>query len=110
LKNTGILFETDGLTGDPTLDATGNDTYGAALGVEYLFNLNQQIVLEASTVQVIGGKSAAGRTAPGDQYGVGVRYQLPLSHSWILRADAMYGWREAAKDVAGVRLELRYKF
>src|SRR4030095_11692593 len=34
LKNTGILFETDGMTGSPTLDATANDTYGAALGVE----------------------------------------------------------------------------
>ena len=108
LKNTGILFETDGLTGYPTLDATANNTYGGVLDLEYLFNLDQQIVFEAATVQVMD--SAANRGAQGAQYGVGVRYQLPLNHSWILRADAMYGWRNAAQDVAGVRVELRYKF
>ena len=108
LKNTGILFETDGLTGYPTLDATANNTYGGALGIEYLFNLDQQIVFEAATVQVMD--SAANRAAQGAQYGVGIRYQIPLNHSWILRADAMYGWFNSASDVAGARLELRYKF
>jgi hypothetical protein len=110
LKNTGILFETDGLTGFPTLDGSANDTWGGALGVEYLFNLNQQIVLEAATVQVMGSDNNAGRPAQGNQYGLGVRYQLPLNHSWILRADAMIGWRDADTDVAGTRVELRYKF
>jgi hypothetical protein len=110
LKNTGILFETDGLTGYPTLDATGNETYGGALGVQYLFNLDQQIVVEAATVQIMGREDRLSRSAPGDQYGVGARYQLPLNHSWILRADAMYGWFDTAKDVAGARIELRYKF
>ena len=32
LKNTGINFETDGLTGFPKLDDTGHDTFGGALG------------------------------------------------------------------------------
>lgn len=110
LKNTGILFETDGLTGYPTLDATGNDTFGGALGVQYLFDLNQQLVVEAATVQIMGRENKPDRAAPGDQYGVGVRYQRPLNRSWILRADAMYGWLSATKDVAGARVELRYKF
>ena len=35
LRNTGILFESDNLTGYPTLDPTANDTYGAALGAEF---------------------------------------------------------------------------
>src|SRR4029077_8019277 len=108
LKNTGILFETDGLTGYPTLDATANNTYGGALGVEYLFTLAQQLVLEAATVQVMDAPSQ--RVTPGAQYGAGVRYQLPLNHSWILRADAMYGWRDNNSNVAGARIELRYKF
>jgi hypothetical protein len=110
LKNTGILFETDGLTGYPTLDGSANNTYGGALGVEYLFNLNQQIVVEAAAVRVIGSENAPGRIAKGDQYGVGIRYQLPLNQAWILRADAMIGWRDADTDVAGARVELRYKF
>jgi hypothetical protein len=110
LKNTGILFETDGLTGYPTLDATGNETFGGALGLEYLFSLNQQIVVEAATVQIMGSENRASRSAEGNQYGIGARYQLPLNHSWILRADAMYGWFDSAKDVAGARIELRYKF
>ncbi|MAT15326.1 MAG: hypothetical protein CMJ46_08665, partial [Planctomyces sp.] len=36
LRNTGINFETDGLTGYPTLDATGANTYGGAVGVNWL--------------------------------------------------------------------------
>jgi len=110
LKNTGILFETDGMTGSPTLDATANDTYGAALGVEYLFNLNQQIVVEAATVQVIGGQNDPDRNAAGAQYGVGARYQIPINRRMIFRADAMYGWFDQAPDVAGVRSEIRIKF
>jgi len=110
LKNTGILFETDGMTGSPTLDATANETYGAALGVEYLFNLNQQIVVEAATVQVMGGDNDPDRNAAGAQYGVGARYQIPLNRRMIFRADAMYGWFDHAPDVAGIRSEIRIKF
>ena len=32
LRNTGILFESDNLTGYPTLDATGNDTLARRWG------------------------------------------------------------------------------
>ncbi len=110
LKNTGILFETDGLTGFPTLDSSANKTYGGALGLEYLFNLNQQLVVEAAVVRTMGGDNDPGRIAQGDQYGVGIRYQRPLNHSWIIRADAMIGWRQADTEVSGVRVELRAKF
>jgi len=110
LKNTGINFETDAITAFPKLDDTGRDTYGGAIGVEYLFNLDQQIVLEMATVQVMGGDNAVGRPAPGDQYGFGLRYQLPISQAWIVRADAMYGIRDLDEDIKGVRLELRRKF
>ncbi len=110
LKNTGILFETDGLTGYPTLDATATRTYGGALGLEYLFNLNQQIVVEAAAVRIMGDENEPNRPAKGDQYGVGIRYQIPLTRSWILRADAMLGWRNQEEDLAGARLEFRYKF
>jgi hypothetical protein len=110
LKNTGILFETDGMTGSPTLDATANRTYGAALGVEYLFNLNQQIVLETATVQILGDENNPNRNAAGPQYGVGARYQIPLNKRVIFRADAMYGWFDNAPNVASVRSEIRVKF
>lgn len=108
LRNTGINFETDGLTGFPKLDDTAQDTFGGAVGVEYLFNLDQQIVFEFATVQTMG--SPAKRNAPGDQYALGVRYQLPLNDRWILRADAMYGARDQLEDIAGARLEIRRKF
>lgn len=110
LKNTGINFEADALTGFPKLDDTGHDTYGGALGVQYLFALDQQLVVEAATVQVMGGDNVAGRAAAGDQYALGVRYQLPISPAWIARADAMYGWLDNAEDISGVRFELRRKF
>ena len=89
LRNTGILFESDNLTGYPTLDASGNDTFGAALGLNLLAReFSQQLVVEAAMMGVMGEND--GRIANGDQYGLGARYQLPLSNSLILRADAMY--------------------
>lgn len=110
LKNTGINFETDALTGFPKLDDTANDSWGGAIGIQYLFALDQQLVVEAATVQPFGGDSI-GSNAGGDQYALGVRYQLPIAAAWIVRADAMYGWRENnLEDIAGARLELRRKF
>ncbi|MCA9042086.1 MAG: hypothetical protein KDA65_17170 [Planctomycetaceae bacterium] len=109
LRNTGINFETDGLTGYPTLDATGTNTYGGAVGINWLGkDLDYQLVLELATVQVM--KDRQDRNAPGDQYALGVRYQVPLNHAWIFRADAMHGVRDNADDVSGVRAELRWKF
>ncbi len=110
LKNSGILFETDGLTGFPTMDATGQNTFGGALGVQYLFNLDQQLVVEVAALGVMGGLNEPGRPAPGPQYGVGVRYQIPLTNRLIWRADAMYAVREETTNVGGVRTELRVKF
>jgi hypothetical protein len=105
LKNVGINFETDGLTGFPLLDDRGNDSYGGALGIEYLFNLDRQIVVEVATVQ-------RNKTVPGlgAQYALGVRFQQPLDNAWILRMDAMRGFQEVGRDTVGVRIELRRKF
>lgn len=108
LKNTGINFETDGLTGFPKMNDTGNNTYGGALGVQYLFDLNQQLVLEIATALPRG--DAAGRTLVGREVGLGVRYQRPLDKAWIFRVDAMLADRANTKDLAGVRVELRRKF
>ena len=110
LKNTGINFETNGLTGFPRLDDTGHDTWGGAIGVQHLFALDQQVVLEFASVQIMGDKNEPGRAAVDDQYALGFRYQLPIAKSWILRADAMYGFRRNDDDVAGFALEIRYKF
>jgi hypothetical protein len=110
LKNTGINFETDNLTGFPKLDDTGQNTFGGALGLQYLFNLDQQIVVEVATNQVIEGNNEPGRPAKGDEMAIGVRYQLPLNEAWILRADAMRGWRSEDENIAGARLEIRRKF
>jgi len=109
LRNTGILFESDNLTGYPTLDATANDTYGAAIGIDLLApEFTQQLILEVAVLQVFG--DPATRNAPGDQYGVGARYQVPISNATLLRFDAMYGWLEDTDDVTGVRAEYRWKF
>lgn len=110
LKNTGINFETDNLTGFPKLDDSANDTYGGAVGLQYLFNLDQQIVVEAASVQVMGRDNKPGRIARGDQYAVGARYQLPVTNAWILRADVIWAWLEEAHDIQGVRFEVRRKF
>lgn len=109
LRNTGILFESDNLTNYPTLDATGNDTYGAAFGIDLLSHeFTHQLILEAAVLQVFGDPAL--RNAPGDQYGIGARYQYPISHRTLLRFDVMHGWFENADDVSGARAEFRWKF
>ncbi|HKI05825.1 MAG TPA: hypothetical protein VKK31_27845 [Thermoanaerobaculia bacterium] len=103
LKNTGINFESDGLTAYPTLDASGHESYGGALGLEYLFSLDRQIVIEGAVVERMGD------SVLGSQYALGARYQHKISNAWIVRLDAMHGWREGLKNVYGARLEIRRK-
>jgi hypothetical protein len=109
LRNTGILFETDALTGFPTLDATGAETYGAAFGIDLLApEFTHQLILEAAVLQVYGDPAI--RNAPGDQYGIGARYQYPISNAHLLRFDVMHGFFDDADDVSGARAEFRWKF
>lgn len=107
LKNTGINFETDGLTGFPKLDDTANNTAGGALGLQYLFDLQQQIVVEWASVNPRSGSDSL---VPGRQNALGVRYQRNLTRAWLIRADAMVADRKGLADIAGVRFEIRRKF
>lgn len=104
LNNTGINFESDGLTGYPTLDGRAHDSFGAAFGLEKLWGISRQVVVEGAVVQRMSDSPL------GNQYAVGVRFQQPLNNAWIFRADAMHGWRQGLNDVFGVRVELRRKF
>jgi hypothetical protein len=80
------------------------------LGIQYLFNLDRQLVFEVATVQIIGDVNEAGRAAVNDQYAFGVRYQHPITPAWIIRADAMYGLLKNVDDFKGTRVEFRRKF
>lgn len=106
LRNTGINFETDGMTDFSTLDASGHDSYGGAIGVNYLFNLNRQLVVEAAVVERMSDSLL------GSEYALGVRFQEPLTNAWIFRVDVMGGQRKGigTEDIFGLRLELRRKF
>ena len=109
LRNTGILFESDNLTDYPTLDATGANTYGAAFGIDLLSpEFTHQLILEAAVLQVFGDPDL--RNAPGDQYGIGARYQVPISNATLLRFDVMHGFFDDAPNVTGARAEFRWKF
>src|SRR4051812_41055451 len=69
LFNEGILFESDNLTRYPTLDATANETYGAAIGVDLLSpQFTHQLILEAAIVEVFGESND--RNAAGKEFGV----------------------------------------
>jgi hypothetical protein len=94
------------MTAYPTLDATAHDAYGGSLGLEYLFDLAHQIVVEGSSVQRRGGN----KVLPGNEYSFSVRYQQPISPDLIIRFDAMKGFLQGQKDIYGVRAELRLKF
>src|SRR5207344_3349327 len=107
LKNVGINFETDALTGYPKLDDTASNTFGGALGLEYLFNLDQQLVFEVATVQPFENDGIGTQNR---QYGFGVRYQIPIDRAWLFRADATYQIVEGREDNFGIRTEIRRKF
>ncbi len=111
LKNVGINFETDALTGFPKLNDTGSNAYGGAVGLQYLFNLDQQLVFELATVQPFG-ETIAGIGTADPQYGFGVRYQIPLNNDWLFRADATYQIVDnpEVEDNFGLRAEFRRKF
>ncbi len=107
LKNVGINFETDALTGYPKLDDTGSNAWGGALGLQYLFNLDQQLVFEVAMVQPFEDDGIGAQEA---QYGLGVRYQIPIDRAWLFRADTTYQILEGADDNFGIRSEMRRKF
>jgi len=108
LKNVGINFETDALTGYPKLDDTGSNAFGGAIGLQYLFNLDQQLVFEVALVQPFEDDGIGARDP---QYGFGVRYQVPITLAWLFRADATYQILDGAdEDNFGVRAEFRRKF
>lgn len=110
LSNVGILFESDGVTGQQILDATGKDSMGFAFGIEYLFDLTQQIVFEAATMKALDDE--ANLLAGGDQSGLGVRYQRKIGSRWLVRSDLSFlTFDEADKDdQVSARVELRAKF
>lgn len=105
LKNVGLSFETDGLTGFPRLDDSGHDAFGGALGIEYLFGLEQQIVGEFALQTPWDNQQGIDAT----QMALSARYQRPLTNRLIFRADAIYGWLFDLPNIAGVRAELRLK-
>jgi hypothetical protein len=108
LKNVGINFETDALTGYPKLDDTGSNALGGALGLQYLFNLDQQLVFEVAMVQPFEDDGIGARDA---QFAFGARYQIPIDRAWLFRADATYQILEGGdEDNFGLRAEVRRKF
>lgn len=109
LRNTGIHFESDGLTGYPTLDATGSNAYGGAVGINFLSaDFTRQFVLEFAALDTYGDPALS--AAAGPQYALGTRWQKALNNWSQLRADLMYGWLDNAPDLMGSKLEFRWKF
>jgi hypothetical protein len=46
----------------------------------------------------------------GSEHSISARYQHPFTSTWILRLDAMKGWRQGQNYIFGARVELRRKF
>ena len=118
LQNQGLNFASDAQTGFPNLDNSAADTYGGALGLEYLFNLEQQLVVEIAGVYPHGNENPNNLTArplKGGQTAFGVRYQRRFARAWIFRTDGIIG-RQSKKNAngrktfSGMRVELQRKF
>ncbi len=109
LRNTGINFETDGLTGYPTLNATASNSYGGAFGLNVLSaDFRKQLVFEFAALDTYGNPALS--AAAGPEYAVGTRYQTALNNRLIWRVDLMNGWFDNAPDIYGTRTEIRWKF
>jgi len=108
LKNTGLNFEGEAITALANLDANANNTAGAAIGVEYLFNLDMQLVIEGAFVIPYGDEND--RIVKENQFGIDVRYQIPVTNAWIFRFDIFKAFLQDQEDTAGVRVEIRRKF
>jgi len=109
LRNTGINFETDGLTGYPTLNATGSNSYGGAVGINILSaDFRKQLILEFASLDTYGDPALS--AAAGPEYALGTRYQKALNNRLIWRVDLMNGWFSNAPDIYGTRTEIRWKF
>jgi hypothetical protein len=115
LKNTGIVFEGDALTGFQSLNANANDVFGGAIGVSYLFDLSQQIVVEVGA-SIRQDSDATDTINAGNQYGVGLRYQRNLSRAWLARLDLIGATLENDQDstqdknIFSAKIELKRKF
>ncbi len=109
LRNTGINFETDGLTGFPTLNATGSNAYGGAVGLNILSaDFRKQWVMEFAALDTYANPLLG--AAAGPEYAIGTRYQTALNNRLIWRVDLMNGWFDNAPDIYGTRTEIRWKF
>jgi hypothetical protein len=109
LRNTGINFETDALTGYPTLNATGANAYGGAIGVNVLSaDFRQQWIGEFAALDTYGDPLL--KAVAGPQYALGTRYQRAINNRSIWRIDFMNGWIDRASDIYGMRTEFRWKF
>jgi len=109
LRNTGINFETDALTGFPTLDASASNSYGGAVGLNVLSaDFRKQWVLEFAALDTYGNPALS--AAAGREYAIGTRYQTALNNRLIWRVDFMNGWFDNAPDIFGTRSEIRWKF
>ncbi len=106
LKNTGIGFESDALTGFPFMNDAGADSVGGALGLELLGpNFEYQLVGEVAVTQEWDDQADEKR-----QIGFSIRTQFPLTNALILRIDGIYAIVADKEDIRGARTELRYKF
>lgn len=108
LRNIGLNFEADALSGFQALDASGHNVYGGAIGLEYLFDLSRQLVVELAAMDVLDkAKSSAVNNR---QVAAGVRYQQNLNKAWLYRIDAMHAFNIDDADFGSIRFEIRRKF
>ena len=109
LRNTGINYEADGLTGYPTLAATGANSYGGAVGINRLgADFRSQFIAEFAALDTYGDPAISGIAGP--QYAIGSRYQRAINNRSLWRVDFINGWLDDAPDIYGTRAEFRWKF
>jgi hypothetical protein len=109
LRNVGINFETDALTGYPTLASDGANAYGGAIGFNLLSaDFYRQWIVEFAAADRYGDPAISSFAGP--QYGLGTRYQQAINNRSLWRVDFMNGWFDNAPNIYGTRAEFRWKF
>ncbi len=85
LRNIGIGFETDGITGFPQLRDDANNVLAVAGGVELLDIAGMQFIFEGAGVLDLEGDN--------HQVGPSFRMQVPLNHYSLFQIDVFYAKR-----------------
>ncbi len=116
LDKVGITFESNPVTLFSGIDPVARNNAGLALGLEYLFSLDQQFIIELGYSDVLDDKDTDSPAQITDtNLALGLRYQKNINTAWAYKVDFVHADKGENKngeseDSTHVKLEIFTKF